>query len=45
MSILARVNENAYKVSLPGTPKEAATFNVADLEPYYDPADPIPSLR
>ncbi|GJW54123.1 RNA-directed DNA polymerase [Tanacetum coccineum] len=39
----ARVNENAYKVSLPGTPKEAATFNVADLEPYYDPADPIPS--
>ncbi|GJW28421.1 RNA-directed DNA polymerase [Tanacetum coccineum] len=43
--VLARVNENAYKVSLPGTPKEAATFNVADLEPYYDPADPIPSLR
>ncbi|GKC11793.1 transposon ty3-I gag-pol polyprotein [Tanacetum coccineum] len=45
ISVLARVNENAYKVSLPGTPKEAATFNVADLEPYYDPADPIPSLR
>nr|GEU90150.1 reverse transcriptase [Tanacetum cinerariifolium] len=43
--ILARVNDNAYKVSLPGTPKEAATFNVADIEPYYDPAHPIPSLR
>ncbi|GJR06432.1 transposon ty3-I gag-pol polyprotein [Tanacetum coccineum] len=43
--ILARVNDNAYKVSLPGTPKEAATLNAADIEPYYDPADPIPSLR
>ena len=43
--VLARVNDNAYKVQLPGTPKEAATFNVADLEPYYDPTDPIPSLR
>ncbi|GJV26739.1 putative CCCH-type zinc finger family protein [Tanacetum coccineum] len=43
--VLARVNDNAYKVSLPKTPKEAATFNVADIEPYYDPADPIPSLR
>nr|GEV06495.1 putative nucleotidyltransferase, ribonuclease H [Tanacetum cinerariifolium] len=43
--VLARVNDNAYKVSLPGTPKEAATFNVADIEPYYDSADLIPSLR
>ncbi|KAD6118998.1 hypothetical protein E3N88_10269 [Mikania micrantha] len=24
---------------------QAATFNGADIEPYYDPADPIPSLR
>ncbi|GKA94563.1 hypothetical protein Tco_0816601 [Tanacetum coccineum] len=43
--VLARVNDNAYKVNLLGTPKEAATFNVVDIEPYYDPADPIPSLR
>nr|GEW55560.1 hypothetical protein [Tanacetum cinerariifolium] len=43
--VLARVNDNAYKVSLPGTHKEAATFNVADIEPYNDPTDPIPSLR
>ncbi|KAD4385501.1 hypothetical protein E3N88_25669 [Mikania micrantha] len=43
--ILSKVNDNAYKVCLPGTPKDAATFNVIDLEPYYDPDDPIPSLR
>ncbi|GKA84735.1 RNA-directed DNA polymerase [Tanacetum coccineum] len=43
--VLARINDNAYKVSLPGTPKEAATLNAADIKPYYDPADPIPSLR
>ncbi|GJZ01305.1 gag-pol polyprotein [Tanacetum coccineum] len=44
--VLARVNENAYKVSLAGTlSKPSSLFNVADLEPYYDPADPIPSLR
>ncbi|GKA27986.1 gag-pol polyprotein [Tanacetum coccineum] len=36
---------HAYKVSLLGTPKEATTLNVADIEPYYDPVDPIPSLR
>ncbi|GJY43280.1 RNA-directed DNA polymerase [Tanacetum coccineum] len=36
---------HAYKVSLLGTPKEAATLNVANIEPYYDPVDPIPSLR
>ncbi|GJX75473.1 hypothetical protein Tco_0314068 [Tanacetum coccineum] len=43
--VLAQVNNNAYKVSLPRTPKEAASFNVADIEPYYDPVDPIPCLR
>ncbi|XP_076950797.1 uncharacterized protein LOC143623878 [Bidens hawaiensis] len=43
--ILAKVNDNAYKISLPGTPKEAATFNIADIEPYYDPDEHIPSLR
>nr|GEX04787.1 hypothetical protein [Tanacetum cinerariifolium] len=43
--ILTKVNDNTYKVALPGTPTAAATFNVTDLQPYYDPDDPIPSLR
>ncbi|GJS85092.1 hypothetical protein Tco_0751633, partial [Tanacetum coccineum] len=43
--ILTKVNDNAYKVDLPGTPAAAATFNVTDLQPYYDPDEPIPSLR
>nr|GEV23537.1 hypothetical protein [Tanacetum cinerariifolium] len=43
--VLAWINDNAYKVSLPETPKEEATFNVADIEPYYDPGDLFLSLR
>ncbi|KAD7479276.1 hypothetical protein E3N88_02412 [Mikania micrantha] len=43
--ILTKVNDNAYKVSLPGAPQASATFNIADLEPYFDPSDPLPSLR
>ncbi|GKB49059.1 gag-pol polyprotein, partial [Tanacetum coccineum] len=43
--ILTKVNDNAYKVNLPGTPAAAATFNATDLQPYYDLDDPIPSLR
>nr|GEY93418.1 hypothetical protein [Tanacetum cinerariifolium] len=43
--ILTKVNDNAYKVDLPGTPTAAATFNVTDLQPYYEPDDPISSLR
>ncbi|GJR29277.1 transposon ty3-I gag-pol polyprotein [Tanacetum coccineum] len=42
--ILTKVNDIAYKVDLPGTPA-AATFNVTDLQPYYDMDEPIPSLR
>nr|GEY07501.1 transposon Ty3-I Gag-Pol polyprotein [Tanacetum cinerariifolium] len=33
------------EANLPGTPAAAATFNVTDLQPYYDPDEPIPSLR
>nr|GEV57679.1 hypothetical protein [Tanacetum cinerariifolium] len=40
--ILTKVNDNAYKVDLSGTPAAAATFNVTDLQPYYDPDEPIP---
>nr|GEW47875.1 hypothetical protein [Tanacetum cinerariifolium] len=43
--ILTKVNDNAYKVDLPRTPKAAAAFNVTDLQPYYDPDKPISSLR
>ena len=32
--ILKRINDNAYKVDLPGQYNVSATFNVADLSPY-----------
>ena len=34
--ILERINDNAYKVDLPGDYGVSATFNVADLRPYFD---------
>ncbi|MFS7906594.1 putative nucleotidyltransferase, Ribonuclease H [Helianthus anomalus] len=43
--ILAKVNDNAYKIDLPGNSGASATINVADLQPYYDPAESLPSLR
>ncbi|KAJ0454022.1 putative nucleotidyltransferase, Ribonuclease H [Helianthus annuus] len=43
--VLAKVNDNAYKIDLPGDSGVSGTFNVADLQPYYDPNEPIPSLR
>ena len=43
--ILERVNPNAYKVDLPGEYGVSATFNVADLRPYFDEEEELPSLR
>nr|GEV96938.1 transposon Ty3-I Gag-Pol polyprotein [Tanacetum cinerariifolium] len=43
--ILTKVNDNAYKVDLPGEYGVSATLNVADLQPYFDPEEPLPSLR
>ena len=43
--ILEKIGPNAYKVDLPGEYGVSATFNVADLSPYYDPNDDLPSLR
>jgi len=42
--ILERVNDNAYKVNLPGDYGVSATFNVADLSPYLED-DHIVNLR
>nr|CAD1824757.1 unnamed protein product [Ananas comosus var. bracteatus] len=33
--VLKRIGENAYKIELPGDYNISATFNVADLSPYY----------
>lgn len=43
--VLAKVNDNAYEIDLPGTSSASATINVADLQPYYEPDEPLPSLR
>ena len=43
--ILENIGPNAYKVDLPGEYGVSATFNVADLSPYYDENEELPSLR
>jgi len=42
--VVARVNDNAYKVELPGDYGVHATFNVGDLSPYLDD-DGLAELR
>jgi len=41
---LERINDNAYKIDLPGDYEVLATFNVADLSPFYPDTSP-PDLR
>ncbi|GKF61771.1 hypothetical protein Tco_0181825, partial [Tanacetum coccineum] len=43
--VITKVNDNAYAIDLPGNSYASATINVADLQPYYDPDEPFPSLR
>ena len=43
--VLEKINPNAYKIDLPGDYGVSVTFNVADLSPYFDEAEELPSLR
>jgi len=43
--VLEKIGPNAYKIDLPGVLGVSATFNVADLSPYYDEDDQFSSLR
>nr|GEX24864.1 hypothetical protein [Tanacetum cinerariifolium] len=40
--VLKNINENAYKIELPGHYNVSATFNVADLSPYKGDSDDEP---
>ncbi|GJT63130.1 RNA-directed DNA polymerase [Tanacetum coccineum] len=41
--VLEKVNDNVYKIDLSGN--VSTSCNMADLQPYYDPDEPLPSLR
>jgi len=43
--ILDKIGPNAYKIDLPKDYRVSATFNVADLSPYYDEDEELRSLR
>jgi len=40
-----KIGQNAYKVDLRAGYGVSATFNVADLSPYHDEDEGLPSLR
>ncbi|GJX83545.1 RNA-directed DNA polymerase [Tanacetum coccineum] len=37
--VLKKINDNAYKIELPGHYNVSATFNIADLSPYKEDSD------
>jgi len=43
--VLEKINSNAYKVDLPGEYGVFTGFNFANLSPYLDEYDDLPSLR
>ena len=42
--MLEKINDNAYKINLPGEYGVSCTFNVADLSPYFED-DHLENLR
>ena len=42
--VLEKINDNAYKVDLPGEYGVSCTFNVTDLKPYFED-DHLENLR
>jgi hypothetical protein len=40
--ILAKINDNAYKLELPPEFGVSPTFNISDLRPYFGEEDEIP---
>jgi len=43
--IIEKIGPNSYKVDLPSEYGVSATFNVANLSPYHDEDEGLPSLR
>lgn len=41
--ILEKIGPNAYKVDISGEYGVSASFNVADLSPYYEDEEELPS--
>jgi hypothetical protein len=41
--ILAKINDNAYKLELPPEFGVIPTFNISDLRPYFGEEDEMPS--
>jgi hypothetical protein len=41
--ILAKINDNAYKLELPPVFGVSPTFNILDLRPYFRAEDEMPS--
>jgi hypothetical protein len=43
--ILAKINDNAYKLELPPECRVSPSFNISDLQPYLEEQDEMPSRR
>jgi hypothetical protein len=42
--ILAKINDNAYKLELPPEFRVSPNFNISDLQPYLGEEDEMPSM-